>query len=304
MLKIQMSANNINDMRKQLYQWYTDLGGTIETIDSREDRIVKGMDAALKIREQIITAGPSTENAVTVSDNLAHMDPTLKEKVTWEQYKPTGEFKVKLSDETKIQPSPQEPPKNVNSLTTPEASTTELDTKGMPWDARIHAATGTKNADGSWRYRRNIDDKTVHQVEAELEAKGFGRVSGGVKPITPVEPAPVQFTPPPVPPGPHVEMPKFETPVAVPSQPQVAAVSPAPPPTVSTVPAHDLASFKANFSQVLMTLMQQGKIDRPWIVGTCEHFKLTQIYDIVKDEAKLTELLNLFAQWGFVTKVG
>lgn len=39
----------------------------------------------------------------------------------------------------------------------------ELDVNGLPWDARIHAASKARNADDSWRVRRTPKDKTPEQ---------------------------------------------------------------------------------------------------------------------------------------------
>lgn len=69
----------------------------------------------------------------------------------------------------------------------PEASTNsidtgELDSKGLPWDARIHGKARNKNKDGSWRYTQGIDRKVyIPQVEAEL------RAAMEAKPAVPVE---------------------------------------------------------------------------------------------------------------------
>lgn len=47
----------------------------------------------------------------------------------------------------------------------------ELDTKGLPWDGRIHGSTQTKNTDGSWRQKRGLNDEALKlRVEAELRA--------------------------------------------------------------------------------------------------------------------------------------
>ena len=44
----------------------------------------------------------------------------------------------------------------------------ELDSKGLPWDGRIHAESKAKIADGTWRKKRNIDPTVLATVEAEL----------------------------------------------------------------------------------------------------------------------------------------
>lgn len=44
----------------------------------------------------------------------------------------------------------------------------ELDSKGLPWDGRIHAESKGKIADGTWRKKRNLDPALLAQVEGEL----------------------------------------------------------------------------------------------------------------------------------------
>jgi len=47
----------------------------------------------------------------------------------------------------------------------------ELDSQGLPWDARIHGSTRAQNADGTWRQRRGLNDVELKKrVEAELRA--------------------------------------------------------------------------------------------------------------------------------------
>lgn len=48
--------------------------------------------------------------------------------------------------------------------------TMERDKNGLPWDERIHAGTKTKNADGGWKKKKNVDEATVAGVEAQLRA--------------------------------------------------------------------------------------------------------------------------------------
>lgn len=67
----------------------------------------------------------------------------------------------------------------------------ELDTKGLPWDERIHSANKGKNADGSWRSKRGVQEAFKTQVEAELRAKSAGAVVVSVASVPAVVPAPV-----------------------------------------------------------------------------------------------------------------
>lgn len=62
----------------------------------------------------------------------------------------------------------------------------ELDSAGLPYDARIHTKGKNKitKKDGKWKYARNIDPKLIKTVEAEL------RAAMNAKPIESVETAP------------------------------------------------------------------------------------------------------------------
>lgn len=55
----------------------------------------------------------------------------------------------------------------------------ELDSKGLPWDERIHASTKAKIASGAWKAKRGVEDALVTQVEAELRAVAAGLVASG-----------------------------------------------------------------------------------------------------------------------------
>lgn len=185
-----------------------------------------------------------------------------------------------------------------------------LDSKGLPWDERIHSAAKSHNKDGSWRYRRGVEDAEIQKVEAELRSK-MGLASS----------TPQTFVAPPVP-APIPEA----APVAVESQPIVQPVVPQdvvpsqfqtttqePPKTYNTIPvpdhaqakpAYDLASFKKNFAMIMANLITEGKINREYITQLNGHFGLKEIWDITKDDAKTSELLNGFATAGFITRIG
>lgn len=71
------------------------------------------------------------------------------------------------------------------------------DSRGLPWDDRIHSQNKTMNADDTWRRRSKIDDDTVARVEAELRGEPLPVVSPTLPPLPA---APVVM--PPVPPVP------------------------------------------------------------------------------------------------------
>lgn len=51
------------------------------------------------------------------------------------------------------------------------AGSVDLDSRGLPWDDRIHASTKTKIANGQWKAKRGVDEATVTAVEQELRAR-------------------------------------------------------------------------------------------------------------------------------------
>jgi hypothetical protein len=73
---------------------------------------------------------------------------------------------------------------------TPDDDTApEHDAVGLPWDERIHAGSKVLNADGTWRKRRGVDDKTVAAVEAELRG-GEPKPDATPQPTEDAAPAP------------------------------------------------------------------------------------------------------------------
>jgi hypothetical protein len=49
-----------------------------------------------------------------------------------------------------------------------EISSVSVDSSGLPWDARIHSASRSLNADGTWRAKRGLNTDAKVQVEKEL----------------------------------------------------------------------------------------------------------------------------------------
>lgn len=87
----------------------------------------------------------------------------------------------------------------------------ELDVRGMPYDARIHASNRAKKIDGSWKNRRGVDAALVATIEAQnkpgnaptpgvstMVAPARPTASGAASPATSAGTAP----PPPPPPPP------------------------------------------------------------------------------------------------------
>jgi hypothetical protein len=66
-----------------------------------------------------------------------------------------------------------------------EPTETEQDLTG--WDERIHAASKTRNSDGSWRKKRGVSDELVAVVEAELRGDTPDTQDATEAPDTPAE---------------------------------------------------------------------------------------------------------------------
>lgn len=84
------------------------------------------------------------------------------------------------------------------------AGAAELDVRGVPWDARIHASTKTKTKNGVWSRRKNVDDTTFDTIEAALLAGVGGDLDNEDIPPPPASNvftlAPTQTEVPPPPP--------------------------------------------------------------------------------------------------------
>ena len=76
--------------------------------------------------------------------------------------------------------------------TAPVAPGIDVDSVGLPWDGRIHAASRNKNSDGTWRLKRGVEPDTLTQVTGELKQ------TMAIAPLVPEPP----IAPPAVPPAP------------------------------------------------------------------------------------------------------
>lgn len=85
----------------------------------------------------------------------------------------------------------------------PATTAVELDSEGMPWDARIHTVARTKVANGTWKLARNTPAELVASVKAEylgnVTSPTTNNVTTAEQPVAPITDAPPP--PPPSPPG-------------------------------------------------------------------------------------------------------
>lgn len=150
-----------------------------------------------------------------------------------------------------------------------------VDSKGMPYDQRIHSASKATTRDGAWRYRRGIEEETIAKVEAELRGEA-----------------------PPAPIAAPVEAPAFQP------QPNIVVPVAPPPPPMDIKPAHTFETFKAQMIQTIADLVDAKKINAEYLQLLKNHFKVAEIWDLRKDDSKCLELFQGFVDNGLITKVG
>lgn len=163
----------------------------------------------------------------------------------------------------------------------------ERDSAGYPWDVRVHSETRKLNADGTWRYRRNLDAHVKAAVMADLKAHlpgaqvslpavggGGTTVMGHIAPPPPpplvvIAPPPPAATtdvapPPPVTPQPPVNAVAPPAPVQLPVQTNVGMPVPG---NAGTLPA--VTSFRDLMLKVNQALAA-GRITQAQLAEACK----------------------------------
>lgn len=161
-----------------------------------------------------------------------------------------------------------------NGSATPAAA---IDSRGFPWDDRIHASSRTTNKDGTWRYKRGVEQPTINTVEQELITKVKGQQAAEMQPA----------------------------PVAIPTVPGVPAAVPVAPPPIpqeTVLPnAHTVETFTKNLIPVLAKLVKEGKLDQAYINSLKAHYGVDEIYKVNATQA--AELFQLFVQHQLIQSV-
>jgi hypothetical protein len=119
----------------------------------------------------------------------------------------------------------------------PVVNFTQRDGSGIPWDERIHSSSKAVTKEGTWRYRRGLDEYVKAAVETELRAKYAAVPQGTTTPVIPVvspQPQQIPQAVPPIPPAP-VSLPPVpvppSAPVGLPNPPQSPVLQGSPPVT-------------------------------------------------------------------------
>lgn len=235
----------------------------------------------------------------------------------------TGDMKESVKDPIVSQPQPMVGNALPGSLTpvkfdigpssaptvTPVAESTGVDSRGLPWDARIHSSNKEKGKDGTWRRRRAVDPELEKQVEAELYAAAGKTSPTQVKPFGSMSPEQYQQAVTPAAPAP---MPTTEHRVSLPVGPDVlsSAQIPSTPAPTFAPPAQVLPpntftpeSFRNNLVNVLNDLAAAGKINHDWINAQKPMFNGKDVTQWSENQASCQSLFEAFVGWGFVNKL-
>lgn len=150
----------------------------------------------------------------------------------------------------------------------------ERDSKGMPWDGRIHASSKAKVADGSWRYKRGVDDTTIAPIEAEIRAALAAPVGGSPAfaphpfyDVQQVQPSPAGVAPPP----PVAIAPAAPAPVVAPPPAAPVAVPVPPVAPVTAITTYD------TLMAALPPKIVSGELTAAQMQEACEQYGVPSI---------------------------
>lgn len=148
----------------------------------------------------------------------------------------------------------------------------ELDSRGFPWDSRIHSRTKSKKANGEWKYARGVEAALITGVEAELTAL-MAIPTPAAAPVavpTPPETAVAVPPPPPLQPAGTVSAPSAPTGNTVDTPPASIA------PTAS--PSSDFPSLMKRVTEALAA----GKLTEHQVLAACTAHKIQAIPALIQ----------------------
>lgn len=185
-------------------------------------------------------------------------------------------------------------PVAANIPTTPDTAAVATasngrDKDGLPWDARVHSETRKMNADGTWRYRRNLDALVKAAVTAELKALYGGQltIQTGMVSLPAAPPAPQAPPAPTAPPAPVAPQPPAApmpvsdgVPLGVPNPGQSAAVQ--------------ALGFR-DFMSAVNKATQAGRLTAVQLNNACKAVNLDGVSALASDPGKISLVHNQIA---------
>ena len=173
------------------------------------------------------TAETSMEEATALIALLASLGGRLPDNIRFDVVVDADAVRSQLTDEDRrtvehaeINQGRRGPPLGVaesgldpaSALDAEQNLADNVDSKGTPWDARIHSERKAINADKTWRKRRGVSDETFNAVMTELHADDDAAPPPPPADDTvPLAPADEQV---PAPPAPTAETPSEPAPAA------------------------------------------------------------------------------------------
>ena len=172
------------------------------------------------------------------------------------------------------------------------------DSRGMPFDQRIHVSPEKKNKDGSWLNKR-VGKEKVAEVEAEL-------MDG--RPATPVTPAPATKTLSPLPGmtqeqyAGHVNRGNNGMPPVLQAAPVAAAPAPVVEPVMGMSALHNVDTFKKNLPTILMELTNSGAITQQYIADLKAWLQVPELVNVISDQGKVQALFDTWVANNFIKR--
>lgn len=308
MFNFTVRAKSVEDLKQQMTVILADLNPE-ETGSAQDPAFLGTFPSARTLRDEDeqVTFAKKTAEMMQEPQTRTATQTLMMMGNTEEQAKAIITQKVRIGD----------------SLPARVISNSTHDTRGVPWDARVHASSKELTDKGIWRKRRGITPQQLHEVESQLPISGKPTVFAVQQSMTPQAPVavippmpqptvdipPMNFAPPA-----QVDVPAFTQAVAQ----QVAtivtpAVAAQPPAQYDNIPidntvyrkqAHDLASFQKTLIQSLAKLVQDKKITQDYVNELKAYFQVKEIWDVANDPNKISQLFEQFCSVGLITRVG
>jgi len=164
---------------------------------------------------------------------------------------------------TEQTPPPPPPATTEQAATPPPPTTVDVDSEGLPWDARIHSSGKTKlKKDNTWKLKKGIPEQEVVAVKEELRA-----AMGVTTEQTPPPPPATEQTPPPPP--------------ATDSE-QAATPPPPPPPATATT---------VTFAEVMPKITAAG-VTQEQIMAASAAFGLNNLLELSQKPELIPQVLT------------
>lgn len=162
------------------------------------------------------------------------------------------------------------------AVQSPAVTGVELDSRGLPWDRRIHSATKNKCKTGEWKNIKGVDKDMLAQVENELRIamSGSATVTVNAPPAPPVEQTVIPTVPQPI--MPVVPVAPVVPQAATPPVPPVVPATPPVPPVVPATPAGCPSTFP-EFLQVVTGKCTARVLSYDEVTQTCQKHGLAGI---------------------------